>query len=99
MSTSNSPGDRVLTTKARRAKFTDEIAGINTKDYMSYKNAVKQLEGIARYFQNHTEKEVVEQTVLSETPKVQVVETQTGHPRLWKRKMSYTEVMRIFCRS
>jgi hypothetical protein len=87
MYTSNSSGDRVLTTKALGANFTDEIAakregfatvqaGINTSS-TSYKSAVKQLEGIARYYQNYTEAQVVETQTVLETPKVQVVETQT----------------------
>ena len=64
MYTSNSSGDRVLTTKAREAGFTNQIAakreeyatlqaGISTSP--SYKIAVKTLEGIAKYFKNHTE--------------------------------------------
>jgi hypothetical protein len=85
MYTSNSSGDRVLTTNAHGAGLTDQIAakreefakvqaGILTSP--SLKIAVKTLEGIAKYFKNYTEAQVVEtQTGL---PAVQVVETQTG---------------------
>jgi hypothetical protein len=87
MYTSNSSGDRVLTTKAREAGFTDQIAAKREEfatvqacilTSPSFKIAVKTLEGIAKYFKKNTEAQVVETQTGLETPAVQVVETQTG---------------------